>query len=110
MPTAEYSVTGKVKTSLMIGSSHVTSYCKGSINALHETAPTVSSCTSVVRKATFAVTPVTSGACKCFPVSLPAVVGRVNEGQDFSYYQRACSYENMEGSDSYLLINADDKR
>ena len=66
--------------------------------------------TSVVRKATFAVTPVTFGDCKCFPVPLPAVVGRVGCDCDVRNYQRACFYDCMEGSDGYLLINADDKR
>ena len=95
---------------LLIGRSHVTGYRKGSIPALHETAPTVCSCTSVVRKATFAVNPVTFGDCKCFPVSLLQKMWIVEGGQNFIFYQRVCTTNNMDGSDRDLLINADDKR
>ena len=34
----------------------------------------------------------------------------MERGFDFRNYLRACCYDNLYGSDSYLLINADDKR
>ena len=45
-----------------------------------------------------------------FPVSLSAVVSRVEGGQDFSHHQRAFSDNDLYSSDRDLLINTDDKR